>query len=236
MRKGEKRRADILRVAEELFYAKGYDATTIQDILDILDLSKGGFYHHFESKEQLLETICGAKVREAAQAGREEAELYGGAGAVDKLNSLLDRSCIWRAEYADFLGLLIRVAYRDDNVLMHDVFTRTCQDAMLPLLEDIVVEGVTAGDFSTQSAQGSARLVMTLICSLNDDIARLMIASNKAPPTAADILSLLELYRQAVERMLEAPYGTVVLLQMGRMTSSCQAVWQKHTRALHGAG
>jgi len=230
MKKGEKRRADILRVAEELFYAKGYDATTIQDILNILELSKGGFYHHFESKEQLLETLCGAKIQEAADAGREEAAAYG--GAVDRLNVLLDRSAVWRAEYADFLGVLIRVAYRDNNVLMRDVFARTCREALLPLLEEVVQEGMRAGEFSVQSAQGSARLLMTLLCSLNDDIARLMLSCVDFPPSASAVLELLELYRQAAERMLEAPYGTVVIFQMGRLVSSCQAVWQKHARAL----
>ena len=50
LRKGELRRAEILRVAEDLFYEKGYESTTLSDILHALGLSKGGFYHHFESK------------------------------------------------------------------------------------------------------------------------------------------------------------------------------------------
>ena len=40
MRKGELRRAEILRVAEELFYEKGYESTTMNDILHALGLSK----------------------------------------------------------------------------------------------------------------------------------------------------------------------------------------------------
>ena len=33
----------------ELFYQKGYHATSIDDILNELSLSKGAFYHHFKS-------------------------------------------------------------------------------------------------------------------------------------------------------------------------------------------
>lgn len=232
MKKGEKRRADILKVAEELFYAKGYEATTVQDILDVLQLSKGGFYHHYESKEQLLEDVCSSKIEEAASAGRAEAEY--GASAVDKLNTMIDRSSVWRAEYADFLGLLLRIAYRDDSVLMHAMFQRMCARAILPVLTRILSEGADVGEFSTQDPGGTARLIVCLLGELNDDIARLMIASQEGPPSAGEILALLELYRKAIERMLEAPYGSITLLQMGRMATSCQAIWQRHMRMLIG--
>jgi AcrR family transcriptional regulator len=41
----------------ELFYKKGYYNTSIDDILKSLDLSKGAFYHHFESKEEFFISI-----------------------------------------------------------------------------------------------------------------------------------------------------------------------------------
>lgn len=233
MRKGDERRANILRVAEELFYAKGYDATTVQDILDVLRLSKGGFYHHYESKDQLLEEICSVKVRAAAEAGRAEAEY--GASAVDKLNTMLDRSCVWRGEYADFLCLLMRIAYRDDNILMHAMFERMVAESVLPAIEGILIEGTEAGEFAAQDPRGGARLVVRLLGALNDDIAHLMIASEDAPPAASEILTLLELYRKAIERMLEAPYGSIVIFQMGRMATSCQAIWQRNARVLRTA-
>lgn len=55
MRKGELRKESILKTAERLFFEKGYEETSIQDILDALSISKGGFYHYFESKIALLE-------------------------------------------------------------------------------------------------------------------------------------------------------------------------------------
>lgn len=48
----------ILDVAMVLFLEKGYDNTTIQDIVDALgDLSKGAIYHHFKSKEEIIEAV-----------------------------------------------------------------------------------------------------------------------------------------------------------------------------------
>ena len=50
----------ILDVAEQLFLKKGYDNTTIQDIVDSLDgLTKGAIYHHLDSKEAILSAIEG---------------------------------------------------------------------------------------------------------------------------------------------------------------------------------
>ena len=58
MKKGDLRKQEILHTAEQLFCRKGYEQTSIQDILDQLHSSKGSFYHHFISKEALLEGIC----------------------------------------------------------------------------------------------------------------------------------------------------------------------------------
>ena len=45
----------ILDVSHRLFREKGYDHTTIQDITDALGMSKGAVYHHFKSKEDILD-------------------------------------------------------------------------------------------------------------------------------------------------------------------------------------
>lgn len=58
MRKGDEKKAEILAVSERLFLTRGYEATSIQDILDVLHTSKGGFYHHFVSKDAVLSTLC----------------------------------------------------------------------------------------------------------------------------------------------------------------------------------
>ena len=48
----------ILQTAERLFLEKGYEKTTIQDIVDALgDLTKGAVYHHFKSKEEIMDAV-----------------------------------------------------------------------------------------------------------------------------------------------------------------------------------
>lgn len=50
-------RSDLLASATELFARKGYDATSVQEIVDEAGRTKGAFYHYFESKEDLLLNI-----------------------------------------------------------------------------------------------------------------------------------------------------------------------------------
>ena len=57
MRKGDIKRTHILDTAERLFLEKGDDRTSVQDILDGLGLSKGGFYHYFDAKESVLQAV-----------------------------------------------------------------------------------------------------------------------------------------------------------------------------------
>ena len=59
----------ILDAAQRLFLEKGYENTTIQDIVGELGgLTKGAVYHHFKSKEEIMDAVNGmggaAKKRE----------------------------------------------------------------------------------------------------------------------------------------------------------------------------
>ncbi len=50
-------RQEILRAAARLFQQQGYDATSMNDVAAALKLSKGGLYHHFQSKDEILFNI-----------------------------------------------------------------------------------------------------------------------------------------------------------------------------------
>ena len=47
-------RQEILRTSARLFQQQGYDGTSMNDVASALKLSKGGLYHHFQSKDEIL--------------------------------------------------------------------------------------------------------------------------------------------------------------------------------------
>lgn len=51
------RRESILTAAMRCFFSKGFEKTSVQDIADTAGLTKGGIYFHFESKEEIRDTL-----------------------------------------------------------------------------------------------------------------------------------------------------------------------------------
>lgn len=47
----------IVAAAWQLFYEKGYNGTTVDDIIELSDTSKGSFYYYFNTKDELLNTL-----------------------------------------------------------------------------------------------------------------------------------------------------------------------------------
>jgi AcrR family transcriptional regulator len=66
-RKLNKRIKALSRTGMELFSAKGYQETSMDDIARASRLTKGGIYHYFRSKEEILYFICSSLHRPQAQ-------------------------------------------------------------------------------------------------------------------------------------------------------------------------
>ena len=49
-------RGKIVNAAWKLFYEQGYEDTTVEEIIELSQTSKGSFYHYFDGKDALLST------------------------------------------------------------------------------------------------------------------------------------------------------------------------------------
>lgn len=57
MRKGERTRERVLAIAEGLILQRGFSGTSIDDIIDAADITKGGFFYHFRGKADLARAL-----------------------------------------------------------------------------------------------------------------------------------------------------------------------------------
>lgn len=212
MKKGDARRGQLIETAERLFYTNGYEKTSIQDILDEIHFSKGGFYHHFDSKLSLLEAICETRAAETCETARQwlrKEEL----SATDKLNGVFRVSALWRNGSPGFVSLLIGVAYREDGALMRERM-KTCQlEGMQDVIEQILRQGSASGEFWAEDISGSAQLLLRLYMQFTDEIAFLLAGENDMNTLAEKMTRKLWLYRDAIERFLVAPLGSIVLFE-----------------------
>ncbi len=60
--KGEALRQRIITAADELFYQQGYENTSFSDIADAVGISRGNFYYHFKSKDEILIAVIDARI------------------------------------------------------------------------------------------------------------------------------------------------------------------------------
>ena len=105
MKKTGNTKSSIVSAAWELFYRQGYDNTTIDDIVEASNTSKGSFYHYFSGKEGLLNTLsilCDDKYLKL------EPELEKIEGAVEKL-LFLNHELFYMIENTVSLDLLGRL-------------------------------------------------------------------------------------------------------------------------------
>ena len=220
MRKGDARREDFVRVAERLFYERGYEQTSVQEIIDELGFSKGGFYHHFESKLALLEAICDDRARRSFELGaRAVAECQGPAS--EKLNALFRRATILQTDSADFIGLLLRVAYREDGALMREKMKQRQLELNVPLVDRVVSAGIASGEFFSLYPAQVGEMVLRLCMQLTDEIAFLLAQGLRNAEILVLIFEKLKVYRHAVENLLYAPYGSIVIYQLSEMEKIC---------------
>ncbi len=229
MKKGEERRNTILEIAEKLFYTKGYEATSVQDIIDALQISKGGFYHHFESKLSLLEAIAVQRSEDSFQRATQAIDECPGT-AVDKLNVFFEMNGVWQQNSLEYIGLLLRVTIRQDSIFMREKMKQISKNRQQPLINDIIMDGVQKGLFFSPYPDGMAEIILELSNALTEQISQILVSSPGDGDELMRILEKLELYRHSIERLLDAPHGSIVIYKMERMAVVCQAIIDQNRR------
>ncbi|MGL5153167.1 MAG: TetR/AcrR family transcriptional regulator [Clostridium sp.] len=150
----------ILDTSMELFLKKGYDNTTIQDIVDELgDLSKGAIYHHFKSKEEIIEAVIPRIFRASDEDSLEMEEMVYENG-LDKLRKTLIISLKNPAQKR-----LIEAApnlMRNPRILTQQLFDIV--DTIIPqAIEPIIKEGIEDGSIKTKNPKELAESFLLLM-------------------------------------------------------------------------
>lgn len=202
------RRAEILEVARRLVETRGYEQMTVQDILDELELSKGAFYHYFDSKLGLLEALV-ERMGDEMEAVAAPIVADRALPAVDKLRRLFDRLARWKTGQKAFLLALLRVWYADENVRVREKARVITRLRLEPLLTAIVREGTRQGVFASGFPEHVGKVVLSLLQGLNEEVGVLVLRSEGADRDAGLLESTIAAYTEALHRALGMPPGSV---------------------------
>ncbi len=215
--RGVARRLQILEAAQRLLDDKGYEQMTIQDLLDALHLSKGGFFHHFESKAELLEALVERWLDQAERILIPillDPEL----SALDKLQQAFAVTTRWKLSQKEALIALLRGWYSDGNARAREQLEIVRIRRFAPLFARVIHQGIEEGSFVTAHADRLGEVILLLFQGLGDAFARLLLADGPPPGASAgvervrDAEQTIALYTESVERVLGARAGSVHLL------------------------
>ena len=230
MKKGEIKKQVILQTAETMFCRNGYETTSVQDILDALHTSKGSFYHHYASKELLLEEIC----RTRAKNGMEKiiSGLTDSTSATENINRLFSGAMPLNGENLSFLRMLLPVFTLPDGRQVRAGYADALTEMMLPSTVKEIERGNETGEFYCTDPQHSAEMCWLVIHDCWIRICMLIIRNEQAGSETdpAELLSMTEHYRHSVERLLSAPFGSIRLMNLDeliRLTEQIHYSWNR---------
>ncbi len=213
MRKGDEKRQELLGAAEKLFCQQGYDKTSVQDILNATGMSKGGFYHHFTSKEEVLTALCSRRAERAA-AWTVDA-LNQAASPMARINAVLRGFMPLRREEAAFVAMLLPVMGTPEGKAIAMTYQDALCDTFQPLLR-AEIASAAAVEAVFPPAREMERVILHTVnlCWMDAAADMYRAASEGARMESAALLSLLEKYRRAIEVLLDAPYGSIEILRV----------------------
>lgn len=144
----------ILETATRLFMEKGYEHTSIQDIINNLGgLSKGAIYHHFKSKEDILVAVTD-KMTEESNRMLEKIRDCTGLTGKEKLRTIFKES-INRADMDDLFTVAPDLSNNPRLLFstFRDTVDNVAPDYILPIIEQGISDGSIQTDYPAELAE-----------------------------------------------------------------------------------
>src|ERR1700737_2143451 len=156
------RRDAFLDVAQRLVQTKGYEAMSIQDVLNELEASKGAFYHYFDSKQALLEAVV-ERFADGGMAAIAPILNDPTLPTLKKLERVFAGIAGWKAQRKDLVVAITEVWNSDSNAIVREKLRQMTVRLLVTLLSAGVKQGVDEGVFSVASPDETAAVLVSLM-------------------------------------------------------------------------
>lgn len=207
------KRDEILDSALKFVYSKGYAQMTIQDVLDDLQISKGAFYHYFDSKYALLDGLVERMGQRAEQAILPVLQ-NPTSTALEKMRGYFEAGAQWKSEQKELIISLMRSWYAEENILIRQkLYAASLQHTPL-ILEPIIRQGIAEGVFTTQYPEQAAIILTGLVLNIADIFSEQMLTLTFDEAAYQEAYKLFEAYSDAYERILGAPAGSLHVFEI----------------------
>lgn len=204
----DERYQEFLDVGQRLFYTKGYDQTSIQEIIAAVGVAKGLFYYYFRAKGDLLDAIV---ERSLAQQIVQLAPLVNDPtlDAPAKFVQIFANLGAWKLTNKQFFLDVMRVVMRDENVLLRTKMHELGVAAVAPLMASVIEQGVREGVFAVDQPAETAEILLQMGQSLQKVTTHLLFSAPQDEAAYAAFLRKVDAYERSIERVLGARPGSL---------------------------
>ena len=144
----------ILEISSRLFFEKGFEQTSIQDIVGELGMSKGAIFHHFKSKDVIFDAVLERYANIVVQKTDEWLKNCHGLTAKEKITYLLECHIA-----DDSLSVEATAAYRQMySAGILAAVAKLCINKYAPLFSRLFIEGIRDGSIQTDYPHEAAEV------------------------------------------------------------------------------
>jgi len=161
----EERRAEILDTSERLFTTKGYNQTTILDILNEIGIAKGTFYYYFKSKEEVMDAIIMRIVGEDVAAAKKIAD-NPDLTAIQKLFKILFSQ---KPQNGGSKEKMLEQFHQPNNADMHQKSLVQSILCITPVLTQVIEQGISENIMATNYPQETVEILLASAQIIFDD-------------------------------------------------------------------
>ena len=191
--KNNERKQELLKIAYNMFLMKGYDNTSIDDIINEAKIAKGTYYYYFESKETTLEEVINMMINDEVTSAKEILKMP--ISIPEKLVRIITSLRPKKNEQE-----IQNTLNKKDNIGMHEKINNRIIEEAVPLLEQVVMEGIENKIFNCTH--------------IKERLKMLLIMSNELFDNDEPNMNQVEVFIDTAEKMLGAKEGTLEFIKM----------------------
>lgn len=198
VKEATERKNEILDAAAVLFSEKGFDHTSTNDILEAVGIAKGTLYHHFKSKEAIMDAVIERQSERMLTAARHIAEDR----TIPVRERMLQVIMALKLEKTEGAGGrdLIEHLHKPQNALMHQKSKQTILKEVPPILTIVLKDGIEQGLFETPYPLECMELSVAYLTTVLDD--------GFIELTEEDLLHRIQAFVFHMERLLGVEKGS----------------------------
>ena len=155
MKKGEKRKQELLKIGYDMFLTRGYENTSVDEIIEKAQIAKGTYYYYFQSKEQMLEEVIDMMIESETEMAKQVITMD--ISVPQKIVGILTSMKPSEAEEP-----IKNTLFQQENVLMHYKVRKKLIDIIAPLLSEVIKEGVNEGIFECDNIPERVKMLLII--------------------------------------------------------------------------